>query len=331
MTTVSGDTTTTVGTGEPTSNFATSFQDSLADVFNAIRGSKLTAADLKFEQPNERQIYFAIVLSKLKQETPQLAAELLREAPTIRKALLQKGDRNALTHAIDKIISQAIKRGVYSKAQYADLKRFALSRAQVDANRGDLSGTRAASVNRYDDRATQTNIDAITQKVTSAEQRDATRKELRLFNNELKSAPGYKYQPGQTVTTSAPKSEPPAPTNPQGPSETDKPHAAPNPMTQFSAPNEFVYKPRSERDGKILVQVPLEYASEVQEIEIVSRTTGEVLKKLNYSGRGDDGRSYFRGDEPGDTLESAVYIRMVFRDGSDLGYSLNDSKSYFKY
>ncbi len=331
MTTVSGDTTTNVGTSDPTSTFASSFQESLADVLNAIRGSKLTATDLKFEQPNERQIYFAIVLSKLKQDAPQLATELLREGPAIRKALLEKGDRNALTHAIDKIITQAIKRGVYSKAKYSDLKRFALSRAQIDTNRGSLSGVRANSVNRYDDRATKTNIDAITEKVTSADQHDATRKEIRAFNNELKAAPRYKYKPSETIATSTPKAETPTESTPKGPSETDKPHTPPDPMTQFTAPNEFVYKPHSERDGKILVQVPLEYAAEVHEIEIVSRTTGETLKRLSYSGIGNDGRSYFRGDEAGDTLESAIYVRMLFRDGSDLGYSISDSRSFFKF
>ena len=337
MTSVSGNAASNLGDANVQDSFATSFQESLADVLNAIRGTKLTANDLKFEQPNERQIYFAIVLSKLKQENPPLAAELLREAPAIRKALLEKGDRNGLTHAIDKIISSAIKRGKYTKAQYADLKRFALSRAQVDANRADLTGSRARSVNRYDERASQTNIEAVTAKVTAEAQRDASDRDLRIFNRVLKAAPRYRYKPSEGTSTTSAAPEPPAAPEtpkvpmPQGPSETDKPQSPPDPMKQYTAPNDFVFKPRSERDGFMLVQVPLEFAPEVHEVEIVSQQSGEVLRNLRYSGVGDDGRSYFRGDEPGDALERMVYVRMRFRNGEVLGYAVDDTTQFFKF
>ena len=79
--------------------------------------------------------------------------------------------------------------------------------------------------------------------------------------------------------------------------------------------NEFLWKPSSEKDGKLVVLLPAELTGKVRGIEIKG-PEGRTLEGGKFAGVHNGGREHFRFSQPGASFPAGSQVHIHLRDGN---------------
>jgi hypothetical protein len=129
--------------------------------------------------------------------------------------------------------------------------------------------------------------------------------------------------------TPAPQVSPPV-TTPEvaKPTETDKMGEIPSPNDLQTTAEQFVYRPSSERDGKILFMIPARWRDRAQSARLLTARDEQTIEELKPPTYGDDKRVYFRGEKNGKELSGAGILRVTLIDGSPLDFHIDNLSAW---
>lgn len=92
---------------------------------------------------------------------------------------------------------------------------------------------------------------------------------------------------------------------------------------------EFLWKPRSDKDGKLAVLLPKRYTGTVQSLEVISSKDGSTLAKGTPAGVGNGDREHFRFTRSGDSFPDGSIVLVSLRDGSTIYTQISDTAQRF--
>lgn len=136
--------------------------------------------------------------------------------------------------------------------------------------------------------------------------------------------PEIPQQPSSAITTPA---ESPATTSP---STTKTPvKNVPQKPTASACPREpvkqgrplsnssgFLWKPQSDKDGKLAILLPPHLTGKVADVAILSPDGMRTLQRGHYSGSGNGEREHFRFSKPGGDFPDGSIVVIMLKDGS---------------
>jgi|GEM_PF-1073671 len=92
----------------------------------------------------------------------------------------------------------------------------------------------------------------------------------------------------------------------------------------------FLWKPTSEKDGKLVVLLPAKYRGQVSSVGIYSAlppSAANLVEKGKHTGGGHMGRDHFRFGKSGGGYSDGVYVVATLQNGQQVNYKINDSAS----
>ncbi len=92
---------------------------------------------------------------------------------------------------------------------------------------------------------------------------------------------------------------------------------------------EFLWKPTSEKDGKLAVLIPSSLTGKIDEVAIVSGDKKRVLQKGRYSGVGNGNRTHFRFSKSGDKFPDGSIVWIKLKDGTSRHVVINESSARY--
>lgn len=331
MTTIPSDTT-VQNQSTPTTAEDQALEESLVTIVNTLTGSKKTVADLGGASMSEDVLFAALVYKQLKKDSPATAKSMLKELKSKFDERTKANNREPLYRTIDDVLNEAVKSKKLTKSKADTITADAFGKAQLDKTKGALGRTaRKGGINTILDKV-HTNKSATLKKIENYEKDfekrslitpSVARRQRKELDKIVKSMKHASTDPGSTTPTTGGSG---SSTTPKG-IETDKPGDAPDPSKLPSEPNDLVYNPSSLKDGNALVMLPLLYSNRVNRLEVISENE-DVLREFKYSGKGDDGRAYFRDSSPGGAIHGNVQLRLHLVDGRSLDIWVGDSSKF---
>ena len=299
-----------------------SLKDSIAKVINALTDSAKEGGSLKNERVSEDILYAAIVHSKLAQKNKALASSYLTSLPKRYARLEKQRSRQPIFEATEKFLKRAVKNHNISGRQKSAICREAFGKAQLDDKQSKLK--RHVVELTTPEQSPPSNIELTLSKVNGND--TATKTEYRKFRKFIEN-----HNPLTKAQVNARKDilseiDPETPPT-SSPSETDRAADLPSSINIRTEPWELTYKPISEKGGA-LVMIPVAYAEDVDEVVLMNNSSEEKIP-LTFTGKGDDGRTYFRWDQPGNSLHGQYDIRIHFTDGEYRSFRI-DPQEFFK-
>jgi|GEM_PF-5807603 len=90
---------------------------------------------------------------------------------------------------------------------------------------------------------------------------------------------------------------------------------------------QFLWKPVSEKDGKLAVLIPASISDQVQEVAILSPDKTKVLQKGRFSGIGNGDRAHFRFSKPGGQFPDGAIVWIKLKDGTSRHVVIKNTES----
>ena len=306
-------------------------QESILAVVNALAGKKnLTAVD--HAKMTEDVLFASFVHDKLQKASPALAKSLLKLLKGKFDTHTKAKESQPLFRSIEEILKEGVSSKKLTGAKMDEILKSSFGQAQLDGTAGRLSRrARGDGLEGVLDRvakngvATQKQVDSFEKRIETfhhlkAASSTSQRRELtKVFNSmteeKTDSTPGTggSTNPGTGPVTGTP--------------ETDKPKPLPKPEDRPTDPSDLVYKPVSERDGKPLFMIPDQYRDWAHAVDVYNQAD-ELVETLRYTGRGDDGRPYFRSDRSGEQYGNDFTARIRLIDGTFVDYVLDSGTRY---
>jgi hypothetical protein len=101
-----------------------------------------------------------------------------------------------------------------------------------------------------------------------------------------------------------------------------KPVAMGSPL---SASGEFLWKPISDKDGKLAILLPKNLTGKVKSVTILNAQGTKTLQKGLYSGVGNGDREHFRFSKSGDAFPDGAIVLIALKDGSTKHLTIKDT------
>ena len=100
-----------------------------------------------------------------------------------------------------------------------------------------------------------------------------------------------------------------------------------------SSGNDYLWKPRSDSDGKLVVALPPAFKNSIDKVELhrtIPMGAGTYIERGGFAGLANGDRSYFRFDHAGSSYSDGLYV-VVFRSaGRKVAYHIpNTSGTYY--
>lgn len=296
-------------------------------VVNMLSGKKYTSADSINLKMSEDVLYAGLVYDTLLQQSPSVAKTFKEELKMRFDRRTTRNDSQPLAKAIQDILDNAVKSNKLSSKQSATIVKDAFGHAQLDKRKTALSRTARPGAFETIEKTLQKNVDASDKTYTKFEDSiakasfitpSAARHQRKEFDKIVRSFDGKtSVEPTKTET---PKTE------------TGKPiesgSAIPSILDAPQNPNQFIYDPKSSKDGHALVMIPLRYAHEVSGVHFLDKD-GKTVSTLEHTGSGKDGRRYFRADRSGEEMKETHIIRLLFTDGTDIDLTIGSGDTPF--
>jgi hypothetical protein len=89
----------------------------------------------------------------------------------------------------------------------------------------------------------------------------------------------------------------------------------PTASLQTAASNEFLWKPSSEKDGKLAVLLPSSFNGKVKSVEIRD-SKGKLISKSRYAGIGNGERGHYRFDKAGSKFPKNAKVVITLDNGT---------------
>lgn len=88
---------------------------------------------------------------------------------------------------------------------------------------------------------------------------------------------------------------------------------------------EFLWKPVSDKDGKLAILLPSSYTGKVKSVKIMNAKGSRTLQKGTYSGVGNGDREHFRFSKPGSSFPDGAIVLITMKDGSTRHITIKDT------
>jgi hypothetical protein len=294
---------------------------SLTAVLSQLSGTTVKTEQLTNMKFTEEILFAASVHQELTKGSKPLLQTFMSELKERYDRRIGRNDTHPLEKAINDILDNGVKKKQISSKQYDQILAKSLGTAQLDKNHGDLSSAvrggglaRATQMMQDNKQATAKEVAGFEKVVSKLEFQPpaATRAQVAkmqtIFDSLKKTAakPAPAPQPAPITTGKTP------------PAETKKSDevstvitGAPDP-TQQTTPYDFDYRIKSDKDGKLLVRLPITFREDIASISLVD-TNQKVLEQQPVKEKGADGRYYFRftkaGNEYADNLKVVVHYQ----------------------
>ena len=95
--------------------------------------------------------------------------------------------------------------------------------------------------------------------------------------------------------------------------------------TALRGSGEFLWKPKSEKDGKLAVLIPSSLTGSVSEVAIVSPDGKRVLQKGRYSGVGNGDRGHYRFSKAGGSFPDGAIVLVKLNDGTNRHFKIKET------
>lgn len=105
-----------------------------------------------------------------------------------------------------------------------------------------------------------------------------------------------------------------------GPARGASPHG---PSVRVDGPNGFLFKPRSDSDGKAVVLLPEKLTGKIDHV-VLKGPDGQVIEKGRFSGIGNGDRAHFRFSKPGGAYPPGTVVEVRLDDGSTRQWTLTN-------
>jgi hypothetical protein len=99
--------------------------------------------------------------------------------------------------------------------------------------------------------------------------------------------------------------------------------------SSLATSGEFLWKPTSERDKKLVILLPSSINSSVRSVQIVSPKATKVLETGSFSGIGNGNRSHFRFKKPGGSYPDGSIVLITLNDGSRRHVTIKNTEARF--
>jgi hypothetical protein len=92
---------------------------------------------------------------------------------------------------------------------------------------------------------------------------------------------------------------------------------------------QFLWKPKSEKDGKLAVLLPKQYTGKVASVEVFSPDGQQKLAQGKASGVGNGDREHFRFSSSGDAFPDGSVVVVTLKDGSTCQVEIKNTAARF--
>lgn len=325
---VSGNAATKAATSVSETVSADEIKQGVVDVFNKVTGSSKTIDNLTDAQLTEDLLFAGHALADLRKSNPKMAENMLNQLGKDYKQNVKNEVRQPLFSAVDGFLKGLVDKGKLTKARKAEIVQTAHGKAQLDDNPARLGRKNQNLASEG-----QNNIDATMDRV--AENTRSTKEQMSDFrarvnsekavnperykanNDALKNVFNAPAKPEETPAAAEPevKPETPAPVEDTTSVQDSTPAELPGFDIESTGPDDFVVVPASKEDRNMMVLLSLFHSRKVERVEIVG-PDGEVVEKLNHTGKGKDARHHFRATQAGSYYPEGSFIRIVHNDGT---------------
>jgi hypothetical protein len=92
---------------------------------------------------------------------------------------------------------------------------------------------------------------------------------------------------------------------------------------------QFLWKPTSDKDGKLAVLMPPKLTGKIKNVVILSPDKTKVLAKGTYSGVGNGDREHFRFSKAGEQYPDKSIVMVTLKDGSTQSVTIRNTAARF--
>ncbi|GEM_PF-6465659 len=260
----------------------------LGRILSAKRGEDVVVTDKT--RVSEEDLYALAVMNKI---NPKLKRKFIDNLADARVEMKKEGVKEFFP-AVDKAMRQLIKDGEITKKEFTELKQFALGKAQLDGRKAELSTTKQ----ELGDGSTGSVID------TFRNNSEATMRQVRR-HRWLQDK--WEKETGITSQIKTPKEK--------------STHS-------LEGSGEFLWKPVSESDGKLVVLIPSALTGMVAGVSIQTEN-GKVIDEGRFKGVGNGGREHFRFSNAGGSYPDGVVVVIKLNDGSEKRIVIKETSDRF--
>jgi hypothetical protein len=90
---------------------------------------------------------------------------------------------------------------------------------------------------------------------------------------------------------------------------------------------EFLWKPASDKDGKLAILLPKGLTGKVKGVQVLSPDGTSVLAKGKYSGNGNGDREHFRFNKPGSAFPDGAIVVITMEDGTKQQVTIKETSN----
>ena len=92
---------------------------------------------------------------------------------------------------------------------------------------------------------------------------------------------------------------------------------------------QFLWKPKSEKDGKLAILLPKQYTGKVASVQVLGPDGQQKLAQGRPSGVGNENREHFRFNSPGEAFPDGSIVLVTLKDGSTREVAINNTAARF--
>jgi hypothetical protein len=260
----------------------------LGKIISAKRGKEVVVTDKT--RVSEEDLYALAVLNKI---NPKLRRQFLDNLAEARKEMKAKGVLKFFP-AIDKAMRTLVKDGKLTKKEFIELKKYALGKAQLDENKSRLSEDRkplgAGQAGSVIDQF-RNNTEATMRQVRSH----------RWYQDQWERATGVTSQVINPIVIE---------------------------NSNMPLSGEFLWKPISDSDGKLVILLPSGLTGLVAEVTIQT-PDGKVIESGKFKGVANGGREHFRFSKDGGSFPDGSVVVIKLKDGSEQRIVIKETSARF--
>lgn len=238
---------------------------------------------------SEQDVFASLAHSKLSAKGPDAAKRFESEFEKNMERFT--GEKDQVFLATDKTLSNLLRDGVINQSEYQAIKSEAFGKAQLDGDRNTLGSEPVMSSKTGNPLSFEELMAWLTANP------DATPEEMSSFLASQKPAGGKVDAAGAA----------------QGAGKTGASGAS----GDFGPPsNTFLWKPASDKNGKLAILLPANMAGQASSVKVLSPDGRTTLATGSYAGVGNGSRTHFRFDKPGSAFPNGSVVQITMKDGS---------------
>jgi hypothetical protein len=100
--------------------------------------------------------------------------------------------------------------------------------------------------------------------------------------------------------------------------------------TTLSRSGQFLWKPASDKDGKLAILLPSRLTGKIKSVAILSPDKTKILAKGKYSGVGNGNREHFRFSKAGNSYPDNAIVMITMKDGKTYNVKVKETSDRYE-